>query len=254
MLCLIPDTGVEQLPTGESKETMKRLDHRLYLVAGIAFLGLSSHAIASPLGMADISNCPPGGGVTISATTFTWLPSAGPNVGCIAAGPPTSLSYSGGTFTSGTGTIRDLSGSSTNPFMVLAGGVLDFSLTGFGAVSPTDGVCSTTVALALGHSCVTSAGSPILLVSEGALTALSWTTLGVVTDTGNSSTSPYKGLFSQQLTSNTAAIASTIDAGGSITDTYSAAILVGIPEPASFALLSVGLVLFGIGRKRFGKR
>src|ERR1700690_578221 len=139
---------------------MKRSNQRLYLLAALVFLGLSSRASADPVGTASITNCTPNGGITISATTITWLPVAGTNLGCIATGIPTSISYSGGTFTSGTGVISDLPGGSINPFMVLAGGLLDFSLTSFAAPSPTDGICSTSVALASGRSCVAFVGSP----------------------------------------------------------------------------------------------
>jgi hypothetical protein len=241
---------------------MKLFSQRFFLVAALAFLGLASRAGASPVGTVSITNCTPGGGVTISGTTITWLPSAGVNLGCIATGLPTSISYSGGTFTSGTGTISDLPGGSINPFMVLAGGALDFSLSAFEAPTPTDGVCSTTIALAAGHSCVAFVGSPFLFTSDGVSTSLSLITLGTATDTGNSSTSSYLGLFTSQFGETTAAIAAAIDAGGSLTDTYSATLIVGpggggggsMPEPSTLALLSVGLALAGIPLKRFGKR
>jgi len=232
---------------------MNGLKKQIFLLGAIALFGVCSSAIATPVGTASITNCTPGGGVTVSATSITWLPVAGTNLGCIATGLPTSISYSGGTFTSGTGTISDLPAGSLNPFMVLAGGALDFSLTAFGAVSPTDGVCSTSVALASGHSCVTSVGSPFLLISQGASTAISLTTLGVLTDTGNGSTSLYSGLFTTQEAFTTAAIATIIDGGGSLTNTYSAT-LTTIPEPATVALLGLGVVLIGIGRKRLHKR
>jgi hypothetical protein len=236
---------------------VKQFNHRLYVAVGITLLGLSSHALAGPIGTATITNCTPGGGVTISATSVTWLPSAGLNEGCITTGPPTSISYSGGTFTSGAGTINDLTFpvGATNPFLVLAGGVLDFSLTAFAPALPTDGVCSTTAALAAGHSCITAAGSPFLFTSDGATTSIEFTTLGVITDSGNSSTTPYQGIFTEQLITNTAALAATIDGGGSITNTYSATIVaVGAPEPATLVGLSVGLVLIGIRRQRVGPR
>ncbi len=240
---------------------MKHLTYRLYLAAGIAFLGLSSHAIASPIGEASISSCTPGGGVTMSAISIAWLPSAGSGLGCIATGLPTSIAYSGGTFTSGTGTIEDIPTGSPGTFLVLAGGVLDFSITGFGAPTSTDGICSTSVALASSHSCITFAGSPFLLVSQGASTAITFTPFGIVTDTGNGSTSSYTSLFTTQANANTASLAAVFDAGGSVTGTYSAILTMdgtggtsGVPEPATLSLLSVGLVLFGIGRKSFGKR
>src|SRR5512135_798798 len=226
---------------------MNGLTKQMYLLGAIALLGISSSALATPVGSASITNCTPSGGVTVSATSIIWLPVAGTNLGCIATGLPTSISYSGGTFTSGTGTISDLPAGSLNPFMVLASGVLDFSLTAFGAVSPTDGICSTSVALASGHSCVTSLGSPFLLISQGASTAISLTTLGVLTDTGNGSHSPYFGIFTTQLALTTAQIAATIDGGGSITNTYSAT-LTTVPEPATLGFLGLGVVLLGIGR------
>jgi hypothetical protein len=247
---------------------MKRFNQRFCLIAVLAFLGLASRAGASPVGTVSLTNCTPGGGVVISATTITWLPSAGVNLGCIATGIATSVSYSGGTFTSGTGTISDLPAGSVNPFMVLAGGGLDFSLSSFEAPTPTNGVCSTTIALASGLSCVTFVGSPFLLTSDGTTTALSLTALGVATDTGDASTSSYLGLFTSQLPVTTAQIAAAIDADGSITSTYSATLVVGagtggggggggggsMPEPSTLALLSVGLAMAGIPRKRFGKR
>src|SRR5579863_6374056 len=87
---------------------MRKYKIQSYLLAGIACFGFTASAWATPIGTASITNCTPNGGVTVSATTITWLPSAGTNLGCIATGLPTSISYSGGTFTSGTGTISDL--------------------------------------------------------------------------------------------------------------------------------------------------
>lgn len=226
----------------------------LAVVTCLVFTGVAS---ASPLGTANISNCTPNGGVTVSATTITWLPAAGANLGCIATDPPTSISFSGGTFTSGTGTISDLPAGSTNPWVVL-GGVLDFSLSAFVAPAPTDGVCSTSVALALGHSCITAIGSPFLLISQGATTAVSLIANGVVTDTGDASTSNYQGIFTTQLTVTTAQIAATLDGGGSVNTTYSATLSVeaptGTPEPGTISMFLLGgVALAGLGRKRFGK-
>lgn len=227
----------------------------LAVVTCLVFAGVAS---ASPIGTANISNCTPNGGVSISATTITWLPSAGTNLGCIQTGPPTSISYSGGTFTSGTGTIADLPGGSTNPWMVLAGGGLDFSLSAFVVPTTTDGVCSSSVALALGRSCITAVGSPFLLTSDGATTSVSWTANGVVTDTGDASTSNYQGLFTSQLMATTAQIAATIDGDGSINTTYSATLTLEAPagaaEPGTISMfLLSGVALAGIGRKRLAK-
>jgi hypothetical protein len=232
---------------------MRNFQKQFYLLAGVVCL--SAIASASPIGEASITNCTPGGGVTVTATTITWLPSAGTNLGCIATGLPTSISYSGGTFTSGTGTISDLPAGSINPFMVLAGGGLDFSLSSFQTPTPTNGICSTTTALASGLSCITFAGSPFLLISQGGSTAISLIALGVATDTGNGSTSNYQGLFTTQVPVTTAQIAAAIDAGGSIQNTYSATLIVGTPEPGTISMFLLGgVALLGIGRKRFGKR
>lgn len=238
---------------------MKRFNHRFYLIAATAFLAIASRAGASPVGTANISNCNPFGGVQITATTITWLPSAGVNLGCIAATLPTSISFSGGTFISGIGTISDLPAGSTNPFMVLGGGLLDFSLSSYTAPTPSNGICSTSVALAVGESCIISVGSPFLLTSDATGTALSWITNGIATDAGNSSTSTYHGLFTEQVPVTTAQIAAAIDAGGTVSDTYAATLIVGkagasAPEPSTLAFFTVALALVGIPRKRFRNR
>ena len=237
----------------EDKTIMKNFKYRAFLLAGVALVGFSSIAMASPLGIASITNCTPGGGVTVTSTTITWLPAAGSGLGCIATGLPTSISYSGGTFTAGQGTIEDLPGGPP-PFMTLAGGVLQFGLTAFSAPIASDGICSTSVALASGHSCVIFAGSPFLLFSNGATTTVSLVALGTVTDTGNSSTAPYIATFSTNSNSDTAQIAENIDTGGSATNTYAATLIVGTPEPGTVSMFLLGgVALIGIGRKRFGK-
>jgi hypothetical protein len=65
--------------------------------------------LASPIGTANITNCLPAGGVSFSATKINWLQRAGMNLGCILTTVPTSISYSGGTFRSGTGFLSSSS-------------------------------------------------------------------------------------------------------------------------------------------------
>jgi hypothetical protein len=138
--------------------------------------------------------------------------------------------------------------------MTLAGGVLSFGLTAFQAPAPSDGICSTSVTLTSGHSCIIVAGSPFLLTSNGATTTVGLVALGTVTDTGDASTSLYKGLFTTQSGSSTDQIAANILAGGSQQNTYSATLIVGAPEPGTVSMFLLGgIALIGIGRKRFGK-
>jgi hypothetical protein len=233
---------------------MKNFKYRALLLAGVAVFGFSSLAMASPLGIASITNCD-GGGATVTATTITWAPTAGPGLGCISLGLPTSISYSGGTLNSpGTGTIEDLP-AGPPPFITLAGGVLAFGLTAFQTPVSTDGICSTSTALSAGHSCVVSVDSPFLLVSNGATTTVNLVALGIVTDTGDSSTAPYRATFSTNSNNDTAFIANEIDTGGAATNTYSATLIVGTPEPATVSMfLLAGIGLIGIGRKKFVKR
>jgi hypothetical protein len=234
---------------------MNGLKKQMYLLGAIALLGFSSSAIANPVGVASIANCTPSGGVTVTATTVTWLPDAGGGRGCIGTGLPTSISTVGGPYTGGLGTIENLPPGSPGTFIVLDGGLLDFSLTGFGTVTTTDGICSQTVDLAANHSCVTSALSPFKLIgTDTGGTAVTLTTLGILTDTEiGGGSSPYSGLFTTQFTQGSASIAHTIDTSGAVSNTYSAT-LTTVPEPATAAFLGLGVVLLGIGRKGYGKR
>jgi hypothetical protein len=265
------------VPVGGAEKLMKNYKKLAYLIAGMAVIGLSGSAIAGPIGPSGsgtITNCTPAGGVTVTATTVTWAPSAGSGLGCIAAGLGTSIStFSGGGInSSSSGTISNLPpGGGT--FFTLTNGVdtLNFAFVAGNVITPgfttpvtTDGICSTTTALALNHSCVVAANSPFLLTEDSGGTLVSLVLAGAtVTDTGNGGTSFYTANFSTQDNRTTAQIANTIDPtssgcptcqGSSITDTYSATLTVGTPEPATLAGLGAGLVLIGLGRKRFGKR
>ncbi len=236
-----------------------------YLFAGVAFFAFSGLAMASPMGTISFTNCTPDGGATVTATTITWLPDLGGGRGCIATGLPTSVTYSGGTFTSGTGSIEDLP-AGPPPFMLFAGGVLSFGFGSFSTPVATDGVCSTTVTLASGHSCIIFAGSPFLLTSDGTTTTVTLDIMGIVTDTGapiGSNTSQYAALFTTQSNFSTDQIAANINSGGSQQNTYSATLIITppvgqptVPEPATATLagLGIGLVVIGYGRKRFETR
>ena len=248
---------------------MKGFKKQIYILAGIAFFGITGTASAAAIGMAQLTGClaSPGGlsGVLISGTAITWSPNGTVSgTGCFNTGSPTSITSTQPTIISGdTGNIKDLTagGGAVDQFLTFVVPVtnLDFVLTGFGATTTNSTACDTT----LGDSCIVAPGSPFELKNTSGGVELDFTVLGTIVDGGV--TSNWVGLFSSQLgmvgVRETASdVQNAILGGGSISSTYSATLDVnaipnGTPEPgtASMVLLA-GACLIGIGRKRFVKR
>lgn len=232
---------------------MKTFKNTIYLLAGVAFLGISNTAMAAAVGFADLSNCS-GGGVMVNATQINWAtPGTQPNTGCFNTGTPTSISYSGGSVGAGaTGNIKDLvaGGGTVDQFMTILGTspLLDFVLTGFAAAATSSTACNSTV----GNECIVAAGSPFLLTNTATGVSVTLDALGTITDGGV--TNNWISIFSTQIAGTTdSAIQTTILGGGSISSTYSAALTVA-PEPSTVSMLLLGgVALLGIGRLRFRK-
>src|ERR1700731_4417655 len=139
------------------EDGVKKLQSKFYmLVMGLAVLGCSSTARATAIGSLNTGICS-GGGITVTATTVTWLPSSGTGTGCIETGAGTSITYSGGTLSSGvTGNIKNLPASPLPLDDFMTFGTLDFVLAQLGPGSGNTN-CS---GLAMGSSCSVFAGSP----------------------------------------------------------------------------------------------
>lgn len=230
----------------------KNIRTKLWILAGIAVCGFAGSAMATPLGTLNITNCSPNGGVTVSATTITWLPPLSGTTGCIATGAGTNVTYSGGALTSGTGTIKNLTlggGGSVDMFMTFNSTPLDFILNGLGPGEST--VCSGSIGL---NQTCSPANSPFILTNLGANTGVSLTAFGTAND-GTPGSSAWTGAFTTQLAGVTLAqVLATIGTpGGSITSTHSASFTVSsatIPEPATLSMMGVGLLGLGLLRRR----
>jgi len=222
---------------------------KIYLLAGIACLGISGSAMATAIGALNVANCA-GGGVTVSATTVTWSPTGTvAGTGCIDTGLGTSVNYSGGTLGPGVvGNIKNLTagGGAVDMFMTFQGTTLDFVLTGLGPGSANTN-CNLS---ALNPTCSVAAGSPFILTYISAnVTTVGLGANGTVTDGG---TSAWFGSFSTQLNLSGSSIQTTELGGGSIESTDSGQFSVqSVPEPGTVSMyLLGGFVLIGIGWRR----
>jgi PEP-CTERM motif len=208
--------------------------------ATLAAICLASGApvFADAAGSLDVANCS-GGGVSLGATSITWLPSGTvAGTGCIATGAGTNLTYSGGTLGPGViGNIANVTSGSVpiDQFMTFQGTSLDFVLTFLGPGSSNTDCSSLTV----GQSCSVSAGSPFVLTDLGASTIIGFSAGGTITDGG---TSDWSGAFSTQVNETALQIQNTILGGGTVTSTQSGQFSVqSVPEPSSLLMLAFGL-------------
>jgi PEP-CTERM motif len=230
----------------------KNKQTKLWILAAVAVCGFAGNAMATPMGTLNVANCG-GGGVDVTATTITWLPSAGAGVGCITTGLGTSVSYSGGTLANGVnGQIKNLTlgGGAVDMFMNFTGTPLDFVLTGLGPGSSTP--CSG--AIALNQTCSATPTSPFVLTNLGANTGVSLTAFGTAND-GTPGSGNWTGAFTTQLSGLTLTqVLSILSAGGTIESTHSASFTVTsatVPEPATLSMMGIGLLGLGlIGRRK----
>jgi hypothetical protein len=228
------------------------------------FFGMANTALAAPVGTLNIANCS-GGGVTVTATTITWLPAGTlPGTGCIDTGAGTSVAYSGGTLLPGViGNILDLTFSpgSKDMFMTfpappLPPPGLDFVLTSVGPGDPNTN-CNLVASPGSPQTCSVFTGSPFILsFVSPTRTAISLAVGGTVADANG--TSSWIGVFTTQLDKSGSTIQSDINGGGSETTTHSASfILTAVPEPGTVSILGTGLLLVGLAvfrRRSFGAR
>jgi len=213
------------------------------LQVALAIALFAPRVSAAPVGTLSIGICP-GGSVTVNFNSIDWLLPSGGGSGCTVTGNPTNVVYSGGTLLPGvTGTILDLGPATVLPladFMTFTGNAgLTYELDGLGP-----GVANTSCAtLLVGQSCSVAPGSPFILTWLGGLnTAVSLNAFGRVFDA--SGFSLWSGAFTSQFADRTpATIQAQILAGQSINNTYSGTfVATTIPEPASMALLGMGLL------------
>jgi hypothetical protein len=239
----------------------------------LSFTGLST-AYATPIsGVVNTT-----GVASVNLTTITFFSST--FVGNLfAVSVPVSGSFTG--LPGSTGTIANLSNNLTNtglqpvgtPFsdpnwmvFTAASPLIAFDLTFINPGSDTTAGCSKVTPLA-GDTCTPFAFSPFNLQNIGPVpggttitgTSVAFSVAGNARNVSTGELSTFTGSFTTQITGqNIEQILATINAGGSITNSYSANFIVTppstVPEPGTISLLGAGLIGLGLLQRRRARK